>query len=158
VDDSKVIVGISPSLAGLEALRFGIAEARRRDVPLWAVRTWMLDAGPRARNVWQWEATLSAEGRILVDEVFRIAVGQRPDDVDIVVRSPGGNAAAVLKGYATNPADLIIVGASRFRWLPGGVGRGCVRGAICPVAVVPRPEMARLAGTSGNRIVREFTL
>jgi hypothetical protein len=34
----KVVVGISPSLSGLEALRFAIAEARRRQVPLAAVR------------------------------------------------------------------------------------------------------------------------
>jgi nucleotide-binding universal stress UspA family protein len=156
VDDSKVIVGISPSLAGLEALRFAIAEARRREVPLLAVRTWMLDAGPRARNVWQWEATLSTEGRILIEETFRLAAGHRPDDVDIVVRSPGGNAAAVLKACATSQSDVIIVGASRYKWLPGGVGRGCIKGAGCPVIVVPRPEMARIAGTSGNRIVREL--
>ena len=156
MDDSKVIVGVSPSLAGLEALRFAIAEARRREVPLWAVRAWMLDAGPRARNVWQWEATLSAEGRVLVEETFRLAVGQRPDDLDIAVRSPGGNAAAVLRGCVTCPSDLIVVGASRYKWLPGGVGRGVVKGAICPVVVVPRPEMARMAGTSGTRIAKEL--
>jgi nucleotide-binding universal stress UspA family protein len=137
-------------------VRFAIAEARRRDVPLWAVRAWMLDAGPRARNVGQWEAALSAEGRILIEDTFRLAVGQRPDDLDIAVRSPGGNAAAVLNGYATGPGDLIVVGASRHKWLPGGVARGVVRGSICPVVVVPRPEMAKIAGTSGNQIVREL--
>lgn len=155
MDDSKVIVGISPSLAGLEALRFAVAEARRREVPLWAVRAWMLDAGPRARNVWQWEATLSAEGRVLVEETFRLAVGHRPDDLDIAVRSPGGNAAAVLKSCAC-PSDLLVVGSSRYKWLPGGVARGVVKGAVCPVVVVPRPEMASLAGTSGTRLVREL--
>ena len=62
----------------------------------------------------------------------------------------------MLNGCVAGPGDLIVVGASRYRWLPGGVARGVVRDATCPVVVVPRPEMARIAGTSGKHIAREL--
>jgi hypothetical protein len=43
--DARVVVGVSQSLTGLQALRYGVAEARRRQVPLHAVRAWRLDMG-----------------------------------------------------------------------------------------------------------------
>jgi hypothetical protein len=44
--EGRVVVGVSRSLAGLQALRYAVAEARRRVAPLVAVRAWYLNGGP----------------------------------------------------------------------------------------------------------------
>lgn len=153
----KVVVGISSSLSGLEALRFGIAEARRRRVPLVAVRVWQLYTGGRARPTWEFERAVAAEARRCISEAFRTAVGEVPRDLDVVVRAPTGRIDTVLKDHITGPADLLVIGAARRSWLSGATVRGCARGAGCPVVVVPPPELARAVGgrMSARRMARE---
>jgi hypothetical protein len=40
----RVVVGVAQSLAGLQALRYAVAESRRRRSPLYAVRSWSFEA------------------------------------------------------------------------------------------------------------------
>ncbi|MBB2948264.1 nucleotide-binding universal stress UspA family protein [Actinoplanes lutulentus] len=146
--DSKVILGISSSPAGLAALRFAVNVARERDVSLWAVRSWVLTSSPRSPQIWAWEQAMEADARRFVHAAFHDALGAVPRDVSLIVRTPPGGAGAALAGYATDEDDLIVVGASRSRWWL----RPVVRDALCPVVTVPPPVLARL---SGRRLARE---
>ncbi|XVU27685.1 universal stress protein [Actinoplanes sp. CA-054009] len=144
MSDSKVILGVSSSLAGLEAARFAVSQARRRSVPLLAVRTWMLNTGPRSRPSLEWERALATEARRRVDETFELALGTTPADLEAMVRVPSGSPAAALRHYVTGPDDLIVIGAPASRWWGGATVRRCVRTATCPVIVVPPPALARI--------------
>ncbi len=138
-----MIVGVSSSLSGLAAVRFALTEARRRGVPLWAVRAWHLESSSRARPSWDFQRTVADQCGRLVQETFRQAVGQSAREVGASIRVPSGKASYVLQDYATEPGDLIVLGAARRRWWGGDVVRSTVKGAVCPVIVVPPPELAR---------------
>ncbi|MCM4083617.1 universal stress protein [Actinoplanes sp. TRM88002] len=149
-------MGISLSLAGLEALRFAVAEARRRDSRLMAVRAWVCH-----RSSWAWpdreyERTLADKARRTIVEAFEEAAGEVPADLPVVRRTAEGWPPIVLKESVTSPRDLLVIGAGR-RWPAGEVVRACVRHQACPVVVVPPPEMARLARgrTTARRLFRE---
>ncbi|MFF5082823.1 universal stress protein [Actinoplanes sp. NPDC000266] len=144
MSDSKVILGVSSSLAGLEAARFAVRQARQRSVPLLAVRAWMLNTGPRSRPSLEWERALAAEARRRVEETFELALATTPAVLDVMVRVPSGSAAAALRHYVTDPDDLIVVGAPSSRWWGGSTVRRCARTAPCPVIVVPPPALARI--------------
>jgi nucleotide-binding universal stress UspA family protein len=158
VSDSrgKVVVGISSSLSGLEALRFAITEAHRRQAPLAAVRVWSFRTGPRSRPGREWERELAVAARRAITGAFRIAVGEVPADLDVVARAMPGPVDVALKACVSSPHDLLVIGAARRRWL-SGVVRGCAHDARCPVVVVPRPELARVIGgrMAARRMMRE---
>ncbi|MDP9795199.1 nucleotide-binding universal stress UspA family protein [Catenuloplanes nepalensis] len=136
----RVIVGVSPSLTGLRALRLAVAEARRRGVPLRAVRAWDLD-GTDAVYVRGRDAA-----RQLIRECFADALGGMPPDVQInsvtVLDRPG----AALVDYARED-DVLFVGRTPQRWwrrvFRRSVAGYCVSHAVCPVQVVPPDAFAR---------------
>ena len=146
---------VEPSLPGLAAVRFAVDQARARRASLWAVRVWRLDVGPRSRPSLEWERTVADEAHRCVDDAFRNAVGRSPRQVGAVVRTPSGRTDLALQDYVTSDGDLLVVGAATSRWWGSGTIRGCVRGAECPVIVVPPPAMARTGRLSGRRIARE---
>jgi nucleotide-binding universal stress UspA family protein len=151
-----VIVGVSHSLPGLQALRFAVAEARRRGMPLHAVRAWPAPATTRAGSTVLWRQELAVEARWYIREAFNSAFGGVPADVDITVVASSGRADVALKASASGDADLLVVGAPASRWWHSRVVRGCTRGAPCPVIVVPPPELARaLRWVSLRRLVRK---
>ncbi|GAB3844391.1 universal stress protein [Dactylosporangium cerinum] len=160
-DRPKVVVGISQSLSGLAALRFGLAEARRRDVRLYAVRAWPLPMDGRGPAVIQWQYELKDGAQRYVLDAFDAAVGGPPADVEVMVSTPCGRTDAVLLDLATHSEDLLVLGArTRHRWLwPSWVVRGCVRAAGCPVVVVPPPALATVPGVrrSIRMLSREVT-
>ncbi|WP_433294253.1 universal stress protein [Actinoplanes sp. CA-030573] len=153
--ERKVVVGVSQSLAGLAALRFALDLAHRRSVPLWAVRVWRLEVGPRAQPSAEWERAIAAEARRYVDDCFRAATGHAVRDLGVIVRTPSGRTDVALHHYLTDGGDLLVVGAAARRWWSGGTVRRCVRGAGCPVIVVPAPDLARTGRFSARRIARE---
>ncbi|WP_433833530.1 universal stress protein [Actinoplanes sp. CA-015351] len=148
--DSKVILGISSSPAGLAALRFAVGAARERRVSLWAVRSWVLTSSPRSPQIWAWEQAVEAEARRFAHAAFRDALGAVPGDVRLIIRTPPGGPGAALTSCVTAVDDLIVVGAPGSRWW----SRPVVRDALCPVVTVPPPALARI---SGRRLVREAT-
>ena len=153
--DGTVIVGVSHSLPGLAALRFAVAEARRRGMPLHAVRAWPVPATTRAGSIVLWRDVLAVEAHRYVGEAFNSAFGGLPDGVDVTVVVSGGRADIALKEAACDDADLLVVGAPASRWGHSRIVRGCTRGAPCPVIVVPPPELARALGwVSLRRLVR----
>ena len=152
---ARVVVGVSDSVPGLQALRFAVAEARRRGMPLHAVRVWPMPPATRTGPVCLWHEDLTAETRRYVNAVFDAALGCLPGDLRITVAGPSGRADVALKETVSD-VDLLVLGAPSSRWHHSGVVRACTRDARCPVIVVPPPELARtVRRTSLRRLVRE---
>jgi nucleotide-binding universal stress UspA family protein len=128
--ERRVVVGVSQSLAGLAAVRCAVAEARRRDAPLYAVRAWALPSHWRGLAVDAWQHELREASRHYVAEAFEAAIGGLPD-MDTFVAAPNGRADEVLTEAADREDDLLVLGA-RDGWLrrwPGWIARGCLRAA-----------------------------
>jgi nucleotide-binding universal stress UspA family protein len=155
----NVIVGVSLSLAGLEALRFAVAQARYRDATLIAVRawngpsSWAWSFGEYELYFWGYERTPPDPSREIITTAFEEAAAATPDGLTVVWHTGEGAPATVLRHLVTSPHDLLVVGAGR-RWPGGKVARACVRHAACPVVVVPPPAMARQA--RGRRTARRL--
>jgi nucleotide-binding universal stress UspA family protein len=131
----RVVVGVDTSLTGLAALRIAVAEARRRGVPLHALRA-------RTTGI----ACLDKE---LIQSAFIEALGSVPADLEIYTEVADGPVRRAIAASATHPGDLVVVGNSgggawHAFWC-GSVSRGCLRGARCAILAVPAPELARSA-------------
>lgn len=127
----RVFVGVDRSIPGLAALRFAVAEARRRGTALYAVR--VVNA-----------LTLAESGEI--DTAFHEALGGVPDDLVVRRELLVGPVAETLARRARNPQDVLVVGTdgvSRWHGLwSRSISRECLRKAHCPVLIVPGPQMA----------------
>lgn len=128
---SRVFVGIDRSIPGLAALRFAVAEARRRGTALYAVRV-----------VNSLTPTETGE----IDAAFQEALGGVPGDLVVRRELLVGPVADTLARRARNPQDVLVVGtdgASRWHGLwSRSISRECLRKAHCPVLIVPGPQMA----------------
>jgi nucleotide-binding universal stress UspA family protein len=157
----RVVVGVSESLAGLEALRVAVAEARLRDVQLLGVRAWAYKATTREPGVERWRREISSQAVRTLTRAFTTAMGGPPADVPTELMVVEGLPEKVLLAQADRPDDLLVIGASSDGfWWPTRtlVVRRCVRRARCRVLVVPPPELARLGKTGAMaRILRRET-
>jgi nucleotide-binding universal stress UspA family protein len=148
-EPGRVIVGISPTLAGYQALRYAAGEARSRGAQLVAVRTY------RSTNYGQgvsWrEVDTQAATDVLV-ATFRDALGGNLPDVDAQMLIRNGTPGSVLAAVASRPDDLVVIGGATARRLVGRhraiVARQLARSATCPVVIVPPPAMSRAGRTS----------
>jgi nucleotide-binding universal stress UspA family protein len=162
-DTGWIIVGIGHSAGGHQALRYAVAEARRRRIPLLAVRT--LRVTPRVwgpigdEPVWppldeQIRATVAQ-----VERAFAETFGGMPADVPVTVVTPEGGPAEVLVSLARDESDLLVVGGCgarrAFHFRTTWIARYCARHAPCPTVIVPPTSMAR-AG-SPRHLAREVT-
>ena len=140
VPGPRVFVGVDRSIPGLAALRFAVAEARRRGAPLHAVRVTS-------------ELTLGEAQEI--DAAFAESLGGYPDDVVVHREVLIGPVAETLTRRAHSSTDVLIVGTDgggrRHVFGPGSISRACVRKARCPVLVVPGPETAELRAVPRKR-------
>lgn len=127
----RVFVGVDRSIPGLAALRFAVAEAKRRGTALHAIR--VVDA-------------LSLTATREIDAAFEEALGGMPADLVVHRELLVGPVAETLARRARNPQDVLIVGtdgASRWHGLwSRSISRECLRKARCPVLIVPGPQMA----------------
>jgi nucleotide-binding universal stress UspA family protein len=129
----RIVVGVDGSLTSLAALRTAVAEARRRCVPLHAVRA--------ARTI------VDTVDVGMITTAFLDALGVIPDDIEIHQTATFLGVKDALCTSATDPRDLIVVGNSgKGAWhafWSGSVSRSLLRRARCPILAVPAPEMAR---------------
>jgi len=129
----RVVVGVDGSLTSLAALRSAVAEARRRGIALHAV--------------WAGLPNVDRADTGMVTGMFLDALGVMPDDIEIHLTATLFGVTDALCASATDPRDLIVVGNSgKGAWhafWSGSVRRGLMRRALCPILVVPAPEMAR---------------
>lgn len=153
IHESRVIVGTQDSVAGLQALRRGIDEARRRGATVHLVRAVNAPARNPGGALWhtQW-AVWAAEYAQLA---LVTALGGIPRDVEVRTVVLEGPAGPALVDFADRDDDLLVVGDAqrpglRRPW-SGRVGRYCVRRAACPVMVVPPPALSRVDGRDLDR-------
>ncbi|MEV6291424.1 universal stress protein [Streptomyces sp. NPDC051896] len=136
----RIVVGVGEKLADADAMRFAVEEARRRGVPLEAVRAWRCPAHETTDH-----PLLAGEPARLHEEraaeVLEVALRDVPADVEVHRRTVEGHARQVLIG-ASADADLLVVGARRREGHHGlrlgRVAHAVLHHAVCPVAVVPQ--------------------
>jgi nucleotide-binding universal stress UspA family protein len=140
----RIVVGVDGSLGSLQALRYAMAEARQRNVPLVPVIAWVPPGGdlaerrhssPYLRKIWReaaWERLTAA---------FDDGLGGMPDDLQVEPHVERGETGQVLVDVANQPEDLLVVGTGRrgafSRMLRRSVARYCLAHARCPVLAVP---------------------
>ncbi len=158
-----VVVGVDGSAGAVEALRFALDEARRRNAKLRVVHAWSppaatVVAAPGAVTPPTLVSTLPELRRELTEEAERVVehalrtVGAEESagveiETEIVEATP---VEALLA--ASEQADLLVVG-TRGRGgfaslLLGSVSHQCAHHAACPVVVVPP---ARRSGAGEGR-------
>lgn len=158
LESGRVVVGVSDTAAGYQALRYAVAQARERGVPLIAVRAYACGA----HNI-ELRSVLVNAAREYVAKTFVEALGCEPAAVAAEVAVCEGLPGRALVAIADQAQDLVVVGGSGARRVTGrrraAVARWCSREAVCPVVIVPPPAMARRAGRRLTKdVVREADL
>ncbi|MEU1571896.1 universal stress protein [Streptomyces collinus] len=135
----RVVVGVGEDAKESTAVRFAAEEARRRGVPLEAVRAWRRPAHETTDH-----PLLVGDPARLHEEAaaeeLEAALQDVPEDVEVHRRTVEGHARRVLAD-ASHSADLLVVGATRreghFGLQLGRVAHAVLHHSACPVAVVP---------------------
>jgi nucleotide-binding universal stress UspA family protein len=135
----RVVVGVGDEAKEPAVVRFAVEEARRRGVPLEAVRAWRCPAHETTDHpLLAGEPARLHEERAV--EELEAALQDVPADVDVRRRTVEGHARRVLVD-ASHTADLLVVGARRreghFGLQLGRVAHAALHHSACPVAVVP---------------------
>lgn len=136
----RVVLGVGEDAKESAAVtRFAAEEARRRGVPLEAVRAWRCPAHETTDH-----PLLAGEPARLHEqratEELEAALQDLPADVDVHRRTVEGHARRVLVDASRN-ADLLVVGAKRreghLGLQLGRVTHTVLHHSACPVVVVP---------------------
>jgi nucleotide-binding universal stress UspA family protein len=146
----RVVVGVSGSLGNLAALHVAAGEARRSNVPLAAVLSWVPTGGELAYHRSPWKPLLDLYRQHAVDTLvgaFRDAFGGSLTDVDVTLMAVRGYPGESLLRVANRPGDLLVVGTGRrgrtARLWHGAVARFCLANAQVCVLTVPPPAMIK---------------
>ncbi|MFF8910660.1 universal stress protein [Streptomyces olivaceoviridis] len=127
----RVVLGVGGKPADAAAVRFAVEEARRRAVPLEAVRAWRCPAQGVPPRLHEERA----------EDELATALQDLPTDVQVHRRTVEGHARRVLLD-ASADADLLVVGARRREGHHGlqlgRVAHAVLHHSACPVAVVPQ--------------------
>lgn len=135
----RVVVGVAEKPTGSAALGFAYEEARRRGVPVEAVRAWRC---PTHETIGH--PLLAGEPATLHEqraaEELEAALQDAPADVELHRRTVEGHTRTALVN-ASRGADLLVIGARRhqrhFGLQLGRVAHGVLHHSACPVAIVP---------------------
>lgn len=135
----RVVVGVGEDPDGSAAVRFAAEEARRRGVPLEAVRAWRCPAHESTGHpLMAGEPARLHQERAV--EALEEALRDMPSDVEVHRRAVEGHARRVLLD-ASHEADLLVVGSRRrkgdFGIQLSRVAHALLHHSVCPVAVVP---------------------
>ena len=155
----RVIAGVSGSAGSLQALRYATEMARTESAVLVPVLAWTPPGGeladrrapnPQLRSAW----TQAAWERLW--RAIDLAIGGPPADLAFTPQIGRGPAGQVLTDAATQPNDILVIGAGRRgarRLTACSVCRYCLGHAHCPVIAVPPPELAaEVHGLHGWRL------
>jgi nucleotide-binding universal stress UspA family protein len=149
--ERRILVGVHGSLGSLQALRFAIEEARKREARLVPVIAWVPPGGDlaeRRQPVYSLRQIWREAARERLEVAFDQGLGGLPDDLAVesaVVRGPAG---PVLVSAASQPDDLLVVGTGRrgpLRYFRRSVSRYCLGHAHCPVVAIPPSELMQEA-------------
>ncbi|MQY26854.1 universal stress protein [Nocardia aurantia] len=155
----RIVVGVSGSLGSLAALHRAVAQARRRpEAEVVAVLAWAPPGGEYAQSRYPCPELLdvarsAARARLLaaLDDAF---AGIDPG-VPLRAELIRGEPVEALLACADQPDDLLVVGSGGGRLSRGlrrPVATRLTRRAVCPVLVVPKPELQRELERSGSRL------
>ncbi|KOU71121.1 universal stress protein [Streptomyces sp. MMG1533] len=135
----RVVVGVGEHSEPSAAVCFAFEEARRRGVPLEAVRAWRRPA----RETTDQTLLVGELARLHEEEAaetLEAALRDAPEEVDLRRRTVEGHARKALLD-ASHEADLLVVGARRreghLGLQLGRVAHTALHHSACPVAVVP---------------------
>lgn len=138
-----IVVGVDGSTSAQAALRFALAEARRRGATLRAVAAWHLPVAAYGGAFVPPDPELASELEPGVRRTLERALADAGDEAEGVEVEPvvrEGAPARVLLEEA-GEADLLVVGSrglGGFRGLLlGSVSQQCSHHAPCPVVIVP---------------------
>lgn len=137
-----IVVGVDGSDGGRRALDWAVREAASRGGAVQAVIAWSVDdIAPRPPVTTSPTAERDRAAAVLDEEISGVVQrhGSRLPVAGEVVEGP---PAQVLTA-AARAADLLVLGShghSRVRHtVLGSVSEACIRGATCPVVVLPVP-------------------
>ena len=148
---NRVTVGTSGSPGSLCALRYAAHLARVHDATVIPVYAWIPPGGDLAsrrspcfylNRVWAEDAW-----QRLRDALDAAWGGPQPAGLLVQAVVQRGEPGPVLTGIASEPGDLLVIGAGRrpalARITSGRVSRYCLARAQCPVLAIPPPGLAR---------------
>ncbi|KUO17817.1 universal stress protein [Streptomyces dysideae] len=135
----RVVVGVGADPKDSAVVRFAFEEARRRGVPLEAVRAWRCPAHETTDHPLLADAPARLHEQ-QAEETLAEALRDAPPDVEVHSRIVEGHARRVLVDLS-HRADLLVVGARRhgghFGLQLGRVAHTALHHSACPVVVVP---------------------
>ncbi|MEV7389778.1 MULTISPECIES: universal stress protein [unclassified Streptomyces] len=137
----RIVLGVGDEGKESAAVRFAYEEARRRRVPLDAVRAWRTPARETTDHpLMAGEPARLHEQQAV--EALDAALHNFPAGIELHRRTVEGHARSVLVA-ASHDADLLVVGARRrprtFGLQLGRVAHGVLHHSTCPVVIVPEP-------------------
>jgi nucleotide-binding universal stress UspA family protein len=136
------VVGVDDSDGARRALRWALAEGKRRNADVQVLHAFRFDVAWFDRDdIARWEAMEQRDAEASLAHILEDVAA--PPGVEVAAKVVRGPAAQVLIG-ASETADLLVVG-SRGRGgltglLFGSVSQRCVERAHCPIVVVPTPR------------------
>lgn len=137
----RVVVAVGEDTENSAAVRFAYEEARRRGVPLDAVRAWRCPAHETSDHPLLADAPARLHEQH-AEETLAKALRDAPPHLELRRRTVEGHARRVLVDVS-HDADLLIVGAKRraghHGLQLGRVAHAALHHSACPVAVVPQP-------------------
>ena len=141
---SPVLVGVDGSAEADAALRFGIAEARLRGLPLRVVCAWEAPASAYLGEAFAATPDAFIEAEHHADDVLRAALARVASaGVSVEAVSIEGPPAAVLLEQAA-AAELVVLGSrgrgAAKRLVLGSVSSDVAHHAPCPLVIVPLPR------------------
>jgi nucleotide-binding universal stress UspA family protein len=156
----RVIAGVGGSAGSLQALRYAAQLARSDNAVLVPVLVWTPPGGevadhrapcPELRRAW----VQAAWTRLL--QAIDLGIGGPPSDLEVTPQIVRGQAGVVLSNLATEPGDVLVIGAGRRgrmrRVAKSRVAKYCLGHARCPVVAVPPTALATEAhGLHGWRL------
>jgi nucleotide-binding universal stress UspA family protein len=143
-----IVVGVDGTPAGERALRWAMAEAVQRELPLHVVNAYQYE--PPADWAMTSEQDARARSEALVEDALRAAAVGRLEFPQVIRHCVRGPAAEALEGLSRAASMLVVAShsGSRLRQvLLGSTSAHCVRHATVPVVVLP-PSDAPHGGAS----------
>jgi nucleotide-binding universal stress UspA family protein len=138
----QIVVGVDGSAAGQRALRWALAEARRRKESILAVIAWRWDTLENVDTISSGAADEAAA--TLSRQIDAVPATERVA-VPIVKQVREGRPGDVLT-TAARDAELLVIGSHghshRLQQVLGSTAEECVRNASCPVVVLPSKQPA----------------
>lgn len=140
--ERRIVVGIDSSIGALLALDWAVREAQARGCVLEVVHAW--DNVPLPGNMFTSAHELRTASECFVANECAAVARTTEKAPELVPMSVQGPAARVLVERSAD-AEMLVVGRGRHAavkdLLPRSVSATCVRGATCPVVVVPVPDV-----------------